>query len=85
VLKYEVVARQGNHYVLRRPGDASAAYGGHVANFELLATRIFREREAFRRTDRGRGAHADDEWKRERERLMDEWDQFPGQRTSTRS
>jgi hypothetical protein len=85
VLKFEVVARRGDHYVLRRPGDASAAYSGHVANFELLATRIFRAREEFRRTNRGRGANVDDDWKRERERLMEEWDQFPDLRNSIRS
>jgi hypothetical protein len=80
VLKYEVVERDDVHYVLRRPGDPSTTYGGHVGNFELLGTRLYREREEFRGTDRGRGPNANDEWKRERDRLMDEWDRFPGQR-----
>ena len=81
VLKYEVVERHGDHYALRRPGYPSTTYRGHVGNFELLGTRIFREREYFRQTDRGRSANADDEWKRERERLMDEWDRFPSEQS----
>ena len=74
VLKYEVVERNADRYVLCRPGDRSRLFTGHVASFELLATRLYMEREAFQ----GKGFSADGAaWKKERERLMDEWDRFP--------
>jgi hypothetical protein len=74
VLKYEVVERNGDHYVLCRPGDPSRLFTGHVGNFELLGTRMYGKREAFQRSSLRFDASA---WKAERERLMDEWDRFP--------
>jgi hypothetical protein len=76
-LKYEVLERDANRYVLARPGYADRSFTGHVGQFELLGTRIFRERERFNDDLRAGRVPPDATWEIERERLIAEWDAFP--------
>jgi hypothetical protein len=78
VLKYEVIDRDGDRYVLAQPGHADRSFTGHVGQFELLGTRIFRERVRFAEDLRTGRASSHATWESERERLMAEWDAFPG-------
>jgi len=80
VLKYEVLERDSDRYVLVRPGHPDRSFTGHVGQFELLGTRIFRERERFTHDLTTGSVPRDATWEIERERLMAEWDAFPERR-----
>jgi hypothetical protein len=74
--KYEVIERDGDRYVLARPGHADRSFSGHVGQFELLGTRLFRERARFAEDLRTGRAAPQATWESERERLMTDWDAF---------
>jgi NAD(P)H-dependent flavin oxidoreductase YrpB (nitropropane dioxygenase family) len=75
VLKYEVLERNTDRYVLARPGHGNRCYAGHVGQFELLGTRLFGERERF--VEALKTCRLATTWEKERERLLAEWDAFP--------